>query len=161
MLVFLFGSTWKSISPQPTFVGRRLSCVLNSTKNQRINLRYCIPGYSSFKIETGFFPSSSIQSSRSQCALGLLFSATVLVSLILNPQIVSMAFWEHASFASFFDLPRKIDEIKITYYHKADNCILWHHALIWQFFWNWFGHNIKCAFSAELRLTIAFWQFFF
>ena len=81
-------------------------------KNQRINLRYCIPGYSSFKIETGFFPSSSIQSSRSQCALGLLFSATVLVSLILNPQMVSMAFWEHASFASFFDLPRKIDEIK-------------------------------------------------
>ena len=34
-------------------------------------LRYCIPGYSSFKIETGFFPSSSIQSSKSQWALGL------------------------------------------------------------------------------------------
>ena len=29
--------------------------------------------------------------------------------------------------------------------------------ILWQvFFWNWSSHNIKCEFSAELRLTILF-----
>ena len=72
-----------------------------------IHLRYCIPGYSSLRIETGFFPSSSIQSSKSQWARGLLFSDTVLVSLIRKPQMVSMAFCEQANFASFFDFPER------------------------------------------------------
>ena len=57
-------------------------------------------------MDTGFFPSNSIQSSRSQLALGLLFSGEdLVVSPILKPQMVSIAFWEQANLASFFDLP--------------------------------------------------------